>query len=302
MRVSLVLLVASNAAALSLRRRDVLGGAAALAVPLPAAAASSKEIAVIGAGGHTGALTVAACLRRGVAVRALSRTGACPPGVDAAAPGLKIATCDVRDPESLLAGVKGATGVVYAASGSKKGGNPHLVDNLGVVDAARACARAKVPRYVVISSTAVTRPKSLGFAFTNVYGNIMAEKAFGEEGVRAALAGSGSAFTIVRPGGLEEPKLNVVQGPSALEISQGDALAGIVSRADLAEVAEAALLGSSATLRDASFELYYADGTQPCEGKFKKLLADPSFARLRGDSYAALFRDVKSDGAYAVPA
>ena len=159
-----------------------------------------------------------------------------------------------------------------------------------------------VPRYVVVSSTAVTRPKSLGYAFTNVYGNIMAEKDLGERGVRAAFAGAKGTYTILRPGGLEEPKKNVVQGPAALELSQGDVLAGIVSRADLAEVAvEAAALGAEAPLRAASFELYYAASAQPCEGKFKAFLDDPSF-RLRGDTYADLFRAVRRDGDYAVPA
>ena len=94
-----------------------------------------------------------------------------------------------------------------------------------------------------------------------------------------------------------------VQGPGALEISQGDALAGIISRKDLAEVAvEAAALGSGPLLKDASFELYYTKGAQPCEGKFKKLLADEAFPRLHGDSYAALFKGVRRDGTYDVPA
>ena len=84
---------------------------------------------------------------------------------------------------------------------------------------------------------------------------------------------------------------------------QGDALAGIISRKDLAEVAvEAAALGSGPLLKDASFELYYTKGAQPCEGKFKKLLADEAFPRLHGDSYAALFKGVRRDGTYDVPA
>ena len=71
----------------------------------------------------------------------------------------------------------------------------------------------------------------------------------------------------------------------------------------LAEVAvEAAALGSGPLLKDASFELYYTKGAQPCEGKFKKLLADEAFPRLHGDSYAALFKGVRRDGTYDVPA
>ena len=81
---------------------------------------------------------------------------------------------------------------------------------------------------------------------------------------------------------------------------QGDALAGIISRKDLAEVAVEAC--ASPALRDATFELYYTKGAQPCEGKFKKLLADEAFPRLHGDSYAALFKGVRRGGTYDVPA
>ena len=203
---------------LALNRRQALGGgAAAAALAADPALAASKPIAVIGSGGRTGSLCVAACLKRGLAVKALSRAGAPPPGVDAD-PLLSFATCDVRDPSTI--DVTGAGAVIYAASGSKKGGSPHEVDNLGVVNAAKACVAAKVPRLVVISSTAVTRPDSLGYKFTDVYGKIMGEKKLGEDGVYAVSASSDLAYTIIRPGGLEEPKENVVQGPGALEISQ----------------------------------------------------------------------------------
>ena len=59
---------------------------------------------------------------------------------------------------------------------------------------------------------------------------------------------------------------------------------------------------SSPALKDATFELYYTKGAQPCEGKFKKLLADEAFPRLHGVSYAALFKGVRRDGTYDVPA
>ena len=214
----LTLLRACTTHGLALNRRQALGGgaAAALATGGPALAAS-KPIAVIGSGGRTGSLCVAACLKRGLAVKALSRSGSAPPGVDANSL-LTTVACDVRDPSTI--NVAGAGAVIYAASGSKKGGSPHEVDNLGVVNAAKACVAAKVPRLVVISSTAVTRPQSLGYKFTDVYGKIMGEKKLGEDGVYATYAGSDLAYTIIRPGGLEEPKENVVQGPGALEISQ----------------------------------------------------------------------------------
>ena len=159
-----------------LSRRELLrvGGSAALAAatlrPHAAGAAGAKQpITVLGASGKTGALCVAACLNRGQAVRALTRSGSCPPGVDENSPLLTVGKCDVRDAEALSSAVRGSTAVVYAASASKSGGGAEAVDNVGAVAAARACLAAEVPRYVLISSTAVTRPDSLGFKFTNQF-------------------------------------------------------------------------------------------------------------------------------------
>mmetsp|Transcript_8746 Transcript_8746/g.26192 ORF Transcript_8746/g.26192 Transcript_8746/m.26192 type:complete len:346 (-) Transcript_8746:274-1311(-) len=304
-------------------RREALvaaGGAIAgtgiMPVPNADAAGSPAPVAVIGAGGRTGALCVASCLRRGVPVRALTRSGTWqPPATDVIAQGreaaasysgslLSVAPCDVKDVAALASGVSGCRAVIYAASASKKGGSAKEIDNVGVVSAGDACLRAGVGRYVVISSTAATRPKSLGYVFTNVFGGIMDEKRRGEEGVVTAYSKTDpatSTYIIIRPGGLEEPKLNAILGPSSLELSQGDALAGIVSRADLAEASVEAALSSASNLRDSSFELYYADSAQPCEGRFKPLLENGMVARLQGETYETLFSGIKPDGEYYVP-
>ena len=97
----LTLLRACTTHGLALNRRQALGGgAAAAALAADPALAASKPIAVIGSGGRTGSLCVAACLKRGLAVKALSRAGAPPPGVDAG-PLLSAAACDVRDPTTI---------------------------------------------------------------------------------------------------------------------------------------------------------------------------------------------------------
>jgi len=324
-------------------RRDLLAGgctaaAAAAAFPwAPSAAAAAngaagdaRPIAVLGASGRTGALCVSACLAGGVPVRALTRSGewrlpadgdafgAAAGASGAAAHGggmLSVGRCDVRDATSVAEAVAGCRAVVYAASASRGGGSAREIDNEAVVAAAGACIAAAVPRYVVISSTATTRPRSLGYIFTNVFssGGIMDEKRRGEVGVQlayaaaasaaAAAAGSpvGSSYTIIRPGGLEEPKENRVLGPSALELSQGDALAGIVSRADLAATTVAAALSDAPGLRDASFEVYYTDSVQPCEGRFKALVDSGKVARIHGEGFDAMFRGLAPDGEYYVP-
>uniref|UniRef100_A0A7S2GR70 NAD(P)-binding domain-containing protein n=1 Tax=Helicotheca tamesis TaxID=374047 RepID=A0A7S2GR70_9STRA len=106
-------------------------------------------------------------------------------------------------------------------------------------------------------------------------------------------AASSSSFTMIRPGGLEEPKTNEILGPSTLEISQGDVLTGIVSRADLAEVSVEIALSSAANLRNTALELYYTDSAQPCEGRFKSFLSSGEIARLHGGTYEELFRGVQ---------
>ena len=129
-----------------------------------------------------------------------------------------MAACDVKDPQALTENLRGCRGVIYAASASKQGGNAVAIDNQGVVAAGNVCLQENIERYVVISSTATTRPESLGYKFTNVFGGIMEQKRLGEEGVQLAYGNkigekSGPSYTIVRPGGLEEPKKNEILGP-----------------------------------------------------------------------------------------
>lgn len=203
-----------------------------------------KPIAILGASGKTGALCVAACLRRGIPVRALTRSGEWPPtdkkisltavnfdGNIVDNPLLTIAACDVKDATSLDINLAGCRGVIYAASASKKGGNSKEIDFDGVVAAADACVKNGVSRYVLLSSGGTTRPNSLGFKFTEMaVAGIMTNKRLGEVGMNDVFANSkSSSYTIVRPGGLDEPKQNIINGPSALEISQGDVLVSVYS-------------------------------------------------------------------------
>jgi hypothetical protein len=148
----------------------------------------------------------------------------------------------------------------------------------------------------------------MGYIFTNVLGGIMDEKWQGEEGTQqlyaaAAAAGgssSSSSYTIVRPGGgLEEPKKNEVLGPASLEILQGDTLDGIISWADLAEVAVKLAASNAANLRDTAVELYYTDSAQPCERCFKSILANGT--RLHGKTYQDLFSGIQPNVDYYQP-
>ncbi|KAL3902841.1 MAG: hypothetical protein SGILL_010676, partial [Bacillariaceae sp.] len=208
---------------------------------------------------------------------------------------LTVAACNVKDISALSNNLKGCRGVIYAASASKQGGNPEEIDNLGVVEAGNVCLSQNIARYVVISSTATTRPKSMGYVFTNMMVNgVMTQKRLGEVGVQEAYQkASASSYTIVRPGGLEEPKKNEVLGPNALEISQGDVLAGIVSRADVAEVCVELVHSTANNLRNTAIELYYTESVVPVSGEFKTTLTSGVAPRLHGDTYSQLFDGIQ---------
>ena len=336
----------------SRRRRDFLSNVAttcgltvALVVPQRAGSSTSsvdqalssissslKPIAVLGANGRTGTYAVLACLSRGLPVLALTRSGSwnAPVPIDSSTTTatttsssteqllLTVAACDVKDPLALAQCLRGCRGVIYAASASKNGGTAQEIDNVGVVQAGNVCLKENISRYIVISSTATTRPQSLGYIFTNLMGGIMAQKRIGEEEVRRAydhaavtaataqanVSSLGPSFTILRPGGLEEPKTNTVLGPAALEISQGDVLAGIVSRADLAEVAVELAISQASNLRNTALELYYTDSMIPVDREFKKVMMMTNgiiVPRLHGETYAELFQGIQPGIDYYVP-
>ena len=83
---------------------------------------------------------------------------------------LTYAVGDVTKPETLPSAVRGAAAVVFASSASKKGGDAKAVDCLGVENIARVCVDERVPRLLVISSGAVSRPNSFGYKITNLFG------------------------------------------------------------------------------------------------------------------------------------
>ena len=56
-------------------------------------------------------------------------------------------------------------------------------------------------------------------------------------------------------------------GAAGLEVSQGDALAGVVSRPDLAAFT-VELARSEALTFDTALEIYTTQSAQPCEGRF----------------------------------
>uniref|UniRef100_A0A7S2SDY9 NAD(P)-binding domain-containing protein n=1 Tax=Eucampia antarctica TaxID=49252 RepID=A0A7S2SDY9_9STRA len=129
--------------AAALNRRDFFSTATSTAATVTVTAAglafaadaavdggTIRPIGIVGANGRTGALCVASCLRRGIPVRALTRSGSwsSPSGEEYNMDNmvddklLSIQQCDARDISALETGISGCSVVIYAASVSKKGG------------------------------------------------------------------------------------------------------------------------------------------------------------------------------------
>jgi len=230
-------------------------------------AADGKQgpITVIGANGKTGSECVGACLSRGIDVVATSRGGVYT-GSYAASQSVRSSVCDVTMPDTVASAVRGSRAVIFAASASKAGGTPAMVDNVGLVNVAKACIEYKVPSLVIVSSGGVSRPDSPVYKFLNVFGKIMEEKIKGEDEVRglygaAGIDASTCTYTVIRPGGLTEEK---ARGVEYLELNQGDTKSGRIARADVAALCVQATMFPNLT-GGTTFECYDADTAKPLQ-------------------------------------
>jgi uncharacterized protein YbjT (DUF2867 family) len=319
-----------NMASNSLDRRAALSsGAAAIIAPAAAAAAvgDQRPVLVLGANGGTGRACVRELLARSIPCVAATRTGelseelkaslltAFPPstlnnGGGSAYSLLRPAAVDVTSAASLEAAICGESaikdcrGVIFAASASTKGGNARAVDDEGVAAAAAACIKGNIPRYVVVSSGAVTRPDSAVYKLLEFAGKgIMSAKISGEDKVRSLYATSpkGLGYTVVRPGGLtNEPPV----GAAALELNQGDDKSGRLSREDVAALCVESLRSDAAF--DATFECYNANTAKPVasvgiSNLMKATDGTPyvSGRECRGDDWQSLLGGLARDSAIA---
>ena len=222
---------------------------------------TNEKVVVIGANGKTGrrcveylrsntdAKEIVACTRSGS-----YEGGAVDSRVRARA--ANVATASVAE---LANDFTGAKAVIFAASQSQSGGTATQVDRDGVTTCARACLRAGVERFVIVSSGAVSRPASPVYIFLNLFGGIMRNKILGEDAVRALYFDRpGQFYTVVRPGGLTE---DPPRGVSALELNQGDETSGRISREDVAAICVESITREDAA--NATFECYNWDAAKP---------------------------------------
>lgn len=315
--LGLALLPTSNK---QITRRELSAGlgTAALATLSRAvsADASNCDVVVLGAGGRTGQEVVRYCVCTGRSVRACTRSGQFNTEELLGSPSNLVTPgyADVSQVDTLEPAVMGASLVIFAATASAFG-TPSEVDNHGLANTARACIAAEVPRLVVVSGAGVTKVESPAYRFLNLFGGRMDAKLAGEATVRSlyASAPSSLAYSIVRPSGL---MLGEAKGPGALELNQGDEVAGSMSRADVAAVCVECAL-SEATAR-ATFECYDAGtGLATQSLSLSGILSDPKMSGLakriafereplpvpvtgyerRAEDYATLFSNLEPDAA-----
>lgn len=266
------------------------------AAPASAVATNNQSICVIGANGKTGTACVQACLERSIPVTATSRSG-----IYNADDSIASKVCDVTQPDTIARAVAKQSAVIFAASASKQGGTPALVDNQGLVNVATACLAAGTAHLVIVSSGGVSKPDSPVYKFLNIFGGIMEQKIQGEDAVRELYKNNrdGLTYTIIRPGGLtiEEPV-----GVSGLELNQGDTKSGRISRADVAALCVEAIRYPDLT-GAATFECYNADTAKPLQSVgmsniLKQTSSDPSVLtgkERRGRNWKDIFTGLEKD-------
>lgn len=275
-------------------RRHATGNTAAGEISATEPALDLPVVAVLGAGGRTGALIVEELLKMNVKPRALTRSGrwSSPNGREMTSSGdvsVEVGRADVTDAASLATALVGVSAVVFAAAYSRGSTLPRDIDNSGLVKTAQAVRDLGVQRLVVVSSAATTRPYApVGVLLNTIGSGVLFEKLQGESEMRGILDGSDATYTVVKPGGL---KMTDAVGFENLEFNQGDTFVGGVPRADVAAVAATAAVDPENRAAGKTFEMYEAktrNGLLPWYGESKYVVAGCSDC---GEMLGALLED-----------
>jgi uncharacterized protein YbjT (DUF2867 family) len=186
------------------------------------------EIAIAGGHGRIALLLGRLLGERGHTVFGLIRNPEQEEDLHAA--GIEPVLCDLEGEDDLAEAISGAEAVVFAAgagpgSGAERKRTMDLGGALKLIDAARAVG---VHRYVMVSAMGAADPPAEG---GDVFGAYLRAKAEADQ----ALADSGLAYTIVRPGRLtDDPPTGLVKIGERLD-------RGKIPRADVAAVLAAVL-------------------------------------------------------------
>ncbi|MDI3418488.1 SDR family oxidoreductase [Streptomyces luteolus] len=226
-------------------------------------------IAVIGGAGRVGGLVTRRLHEQGARVRVVSRTperGLVPPPR-----GVEVYRADVRYADTLVAALRGCSGVVFGVEPGTADSGPDCPETTvhdGVRNAlSAATAQGERPHFVLMSQIFVTRREHP----MNAYGRLLDWRLRGEDAVRE----SGLPYTVARPSWLTD---DAVAG-GRVRLEQDDRGEGWVSRSAVAEACVQALYNPQAVGK--SFEIYNEPGEVPAD--WTALLG-----RLRPDRMLAL--------------
>lgn len=181
------------------------------------------EIAIAGGHGKIGLLLGKILVERGDTAFGLIRNP--DQEDDLHAVGIEPVLCDLEGDDDVAEAIRGAEAVVFAAgagagSGAARKRTMDLGGALKLIGAARA---EGIERYVMVSAMGAVSPPAEG---GDVFGEYLRAKAEADR----ALAESGLAYTIVRPGGLtDEPPTGRVH--LGIDLDRGQ-----IPRADVAAV------------------------------------------------------------------
>ena len=259
-----------------------------------------RTISVLGTNGKTGCRVTNYALSKGYKVNAVSRSGRIEGWMPSTSNnGVLVPMAgDVTKIETLDNVLQGSYAAIFAASASKEGGSAMDVDKNGLINVAKACIRNKVPRLIIVSSGAVTRPLSPVYLFLNLFDSIMKAKIDGENEVRAIYSGqSECSYTIIRPGGLT---LEIGKGVQEIELNQGDSFSGRISRCNVAALCIESVDDEST--KNVTFECYGVGTGSPLSSvglnnlfKRKSNTKATTGYEKTGSTYSELFEGLIND-------
>ena len=184
------------------------------------------DVVVAGGHGRVGLRLLRLLAARGDRARGLIRHPEQAPDLEQA--GAEPVLCDMEAEERLAPFLQGAEAIVFAA-GAGPGSGPErkrTVDLGAAVKLIEAASELGIDRYVMVSSIGADRPEAGG--------EQMRPYLEAKAGADRALAGSGLAFTIVRPGGLTDD-------PGTGRVAVGNVPGGQIPRDDVAATLAAVL-------------------------------------------------------------
>ncbi|KAF0930310.1 hypothetical protein E2562_031977 [Oryza meyeriana var. granulata] len=166
-----------------------------------------------------------------------------------AAERLEIVECDLeKQPQEDIASAIGNAAIVVCSIGASEKDildvtGPYRIDYMATNNLVRAATAAKVEHFILVTSLGTNR---IGFpAFLlNLFWGVLCWKRRAEE----ALIGSGLAYTIVRPGGMERPTDAFKETHNLVVAGEDTYVGGLVSNLQVAE-----LIACMASNRRASY-------------------------------------------------